>query len=323
MKLSIIVPVYNIEKYIIRCLESLYRQDIPLNEYEVIIVDDGSTDNSPALINDFMKDKINALILTQENRGLGVTRNTGFWRAKAEYIWFVDGDDYIEKNCFQEIYNIIKRGDLDIMQFNIKNIENCGIKESNFINSKRNQDIVSGKLILREKKIYHAVWSAVFKRVFLEKNNLLFKEKLYYEDNEWSIRAYYFASRVLLNNKYYYYYNNIRLSSITKTVSARHVFDALQISIFMIDFCESIHRNDIARPACRYYAAVMFNISLENLSKMNDTNIEKLFISKLTMQRKRIIKTMLLSRSLKYIIESFLIFVSIPLLIKIYKRIKI
>lgn len=103
MDISIIVPVYNVEKYLDRCLESLLEQEKV--ETEILIIDDGSTDNSGKISDIYQKKYNNIYVYHKKNEGLGLTRNYGMDRARGDYILFVDSDDYINKiNCFSKIY---------------------------------------------------------------------------------------------------------------------------------------------------------------------------------------------------------------------------
>ena len=100
MRLSIIVTVYNKEQYIERCLNScLHQASVGSDFYEILVIDDGSTDNSRALIRRCIQDKGNVRLISQDNQGLSVARNNGVKEAKGEYIWFVDADDYISQEA--------------------------------------------------------------------------------------------------------------------------------------------------------------------------------------------------------------------------------
>ena len=98
MILSIIIPVYNVEKYVEKCIRSCENQDIPKENYEVIVVNDGSPDGSLAIVERLANEFSNIKVINQENKGLSMARNTGLEAAKGEYVWFVDSDDWIEEN---------------------------------------------------------------------------------------------------------------------------------------------------------------------------------------------------------------------------------
>ena len=112
-KVTVIIPVYNVEKYIIKCLDSIINQKL----IEIIIVNDGSTDNSLQIVEIFVKNKERVLILSQKNRGLLEARNTGIKYSKGEYIYFIDGDDYLDDNCLFDLYNESVTKNLDIIFF--------------------------------------------------------------------------------------------------------------------------------------------------------------------------------------------------------------
>ena len=105
MKLSIIIPMYNVEPYIEKCLLSCLNQNIPHADYEIIVVNDGSPDGSLGIARRIASTVDNMLIVSQENGGLSAARNKGLSYAKGEYVWFVDSDDWIEENCsFYSLY---------------------------------------------------------------------------------------------------------------------------------------------------------------------------------------------------------------------------
>lgn len=116
-KLSIIIPVYNVEKYVGRCLESCLDQDLPKDEYEIIVVNDGTQDNSVQVIEKYIKPENNVTLIHRENGGLSAARNTGLKHAQGEYVWFVDSDDWIEKDSLSKLIQYIKKYDLDVFRF--------------------------------------------------------------------------------------------------------------------------------------------------------------------------------------------------------------
>lgn len=119
IKLSIIVPIYNVEQYVEECIRSLYRQDIPISEYEVICVDDCSPDNSAAIVERLQKEYPTLrLIHNERNKKLGGARNTGLKEAKGEYILFVDSDDMLKPNCLKQLVDLMDTGQDDYIHFN-------------------------------------------------------------------------------------------------------------------------------------------------------------------------------------------------------------
>jgi len=117
LRLSIIIPVYNVEEYIDRCLQNIFKQGISTNDYEVILVNDGSTDKSVEIANKHKKARPNIHIIHQENSGPGVARNTGIDNAKGDYIYFLDADDYLIENSLAMLLDCAEKEQLDLLGF--------------------------------------------------------------------------------------------------------------------------------------------------------------------------------------------------------------
>ena len=182
-KLSIIVPVYGVEKYIDKCLNSLVKQS--LKEIEIIVVNDGTKDNSQKIIDKYVKkypDKIKSYI--KENGGQGSARNYGLKKTTGEYIGYVDSDDFVEKDMYKKLYNKAKENNYDIVvcgNYNVsEDYQNKNIDA--FINNYNTdlENIFFGKM---------AVWNKIYKRDILIKNKLEFKEKVWYEDLAFTLKA--------------------------------------------------------------------------------------------------------------------------------------
>lgn len=173
-KFSIIVPVYNTEKYVKRCLDSIKSQSF--KDYEVIIVNDGSTDNSSDIIS-----KYSYKVINQENQGLSMARNNGVKEASGEYLIFLDSDDYIEKDLLEEINNSLSNNP-DLVRYQIKEVfdnkDDINYEEIPFDNK---NGVEAFKLITN----YHFVenaWAYAIKREFYLKERFSFKKGTYHED---------------------------------------------------------------------------------------------------------------------------------------------
>ena len=116
--LSIIVPVYNVEKYLSKCLDSLLAQDIPISDYEIIIVNDGSTDSSLVIAESYSQTNSNIRVISQLNKGLGGARNTGIRSSEGKYLFFVDSDDTIQKNTLKPLLECMESKKLQVLRFN-------------------------------------------------------------------------------------------------------------------------------------------------------------------------------------------------------------
>lgn len=182
-KVSIIVPVYGVEKYIDKCLDSLVKQS--LKEIEIIVVNDGTKDNSQKIIDKYVKkypDKIKSYI--KENGGQGSARNYGLKKAMGEYIGYVDSDDFVEKDMYKKLYNKANENDYDIVVCGNYNVsEDYKTKNIDTFTNDYNTDLENvffGKM---------AVWNKIYKRDILIKNKLEFKEKVWYEDLAFTLKT--------------------------------------------------------------------------------------------------------------------------------------
>ena len=175
-KVSIIVPVYNVEKYIRRCLDSLVNQTI--DDYEVIFVNDGSPDNSKDIILEYMEKYPDIIKLyDKENGGQGSARNLGIKKATGEYLGFVDSDDFVNLEMFKKMYDLAKQKKSDIVACSYKiYYENSNTFED--YNLKMNNETIIEDYIMEQP----AIWNKLIKRELIIDNKLFFPEGIIYED---------------------------------------------------------------------------------------------------------------------------------------------
>ena len=216
IKVSIIVPVYNVEKYLDKCLKNLVNQT--LKDIEIIVVNDGTKDNSQKIIDKYVN-KYPKLVKSyiKENGGLSSARNYGLKYAKGKYIAFVDSDDYVETNMYQKLYDKAVEKDFDMVVCNLKYIYET--KEVNAY-SNINKDILTKEEIKKSMiNIYPSAWNKLFnKRLF--KNKVLFKEKVWFEDVEFLYRLYPYINSIGTVEDYLYNYVQ-RKGAITSTFDER------------------------------------------------------------------------------------------------------
>lgn len=178
MKYSIIVPVYNVEKYLKKCIDSILNQSY--KEFELIIVNDGSTDESEKIIDKFNDNRIK--VIKQSNQGLSVARNNGLKKAKNDYILFVDSDDFIDENLLLELNKNVTNAP-DLVRFQIKTVdENYNILGEFNEDSFNNLNGVEAFSKIVKYKFIENAWCYLYKRKYLIENNYFFKEGTYHED---------------------------------------------------------------------------------------------------------------------------------------------
>ena len=178
MDLSIIVPVYNVEKYVRTCIESLFRQDLNEDRFEVIIVNDGSTDRSMEMIADIIQQHKNISVINQENQGISVARNNGIAIAKGEYILMIDSDDLLVDNSVKMLLEKALETQVEIVTADYLQMSNDEIEAFLSGSTLENQkelifDELTGEDFLKE---YYCrnIWRNLYRRKFLQCNNISF-----------------------------------------------------------------------------------------------------------------------------------------------------
>ncbi len=183
-KVSVIVPVYNVEQYLDKCLNSLVNQT--LRDIEIIIVNDGTKDNSQAIIDKYVQKYENIKALKKENGGLSSARNYGIKYSTGEYIGFVDSDDWVEKDMFEKLYNKAITEKFDMVVCDLKYIyaDYGDLAKSNI------KKDMFGKEDIKKcfTNIYPAAWNKIYKTDILKKYNILFKQGVWFEDVEFIYR---------------------------------------------------------------------------------------------------------------------------------------
>jgi glycosyltransferase involved in cell wall biosynthesis len=212
IKLSFILPCYNVEKYIGECLDSIYNQNMPESEYEVICVDDCSPDRSREIIMEYKITHSNLVLLShKENRRLGGARNTGLDNAKGAYVWFVDSDDKISPNCLKTLMDDCVKNDLDVLMFNFQKIDNgCNIiyTDQTFSDSVVYDGLTFVSEYFGPKLIYYLgyAWRQLYRTDYVKSNQIRFPENVFWEDTAFMPRSLMMAGRVRsIGNAFYQY----------------------------------------------------------------------------------------------------------------------
>lgn len=234
--LSIIVPIYKVEPYLRKCVDSLLAQDMFSDEYEIILVDDGSPDDCGKIADEYAAKFGNIRTIHQENGGLSVARNTGIMAAQGKYIQFVDSDDYLEPNVLRSLVDRAERDNLDVLRFNYRNVnENY---EEFWPNKTPKQtwgyeeSVVDGVAFLNERLGYacYAVQFLIRKELLAD---CLFKPNIYFEDVEWTPRMLLKAKKVTSTKEVVYNYL-YRESSISRNDSDNHRRKSLNDRLLLI-----------------------------------------------------------------------------------------
>ena len=264
-KLSIIVPVYNVEKYLPKCLESLIKQT--LNDIEIICVNDGSMDNSLAILKEFASKDSRIRIIDNQHQGVAKTRNTGIEQSTGEYIGFVDSDDYIDIDFFEKLYNSATKSNSDIAIASI-------LKHKNFFNiynakyTKEETAItIQDKIKLCEDKkhFFFYAWNKIYHSGFIKENNIKFSEGQIYEDVMFAIKALYYSNKIIsvYGTKYHYIEHENSLTKY-KDKTGEKEQDLIKAYSELQEFCNS--KNIEIPERLNYYTKENFGFIL-NLYK--------------------------------------------------------
>lgn len=217
-KLSVLVPIYNVEKYLEECLTSLANQT--LKDIEIICINDGSTDDSPKILQCYAKKHKNFIVINKQNTGYGDSMNRGLEKASGEYIGIVESDDFIEPNAFEELYNLAQKTSADIVKANYFYYSEAGDEIHRVIkNQKLNTplSISDDSSILLEEP---GIWSAIYCRNFLNKNKICFRTTpgASYQDTGFHFKSFCAAKRIIYTDKAYLHYRTDNASSSVKSL---------------------------------------------------------------------------------------------------------
>jgi glycosyltransferase involved in cell wall biosynthesis len=244
IKVSVIVPVYNTAEYLPKCLNSIINQT--LKEIEIICINDGSTDNSLSILENYANKDSRIKVLNQNNSGCGIARNYALKYAKGEYIGFVDSDDWIDPKMYQDMYENAKQFDTDmtfcgvhIINNENNQIENTYLLENNipasFDDNIFTWEDVDGNIF----NIFHVACLKIYKLQFIQETNSYFGEYRKYEDVQFSFNTFLNASRVSIVRKPLYYYVINRIGSIIKSSKPILYFEIFKVIAFLKNLIES------------------------------------------------------------------------------------
>lgn len=259
MDISFIIPAYNVARYIGKCLETIIGQrEVHSLSYELIIVNDGSTDETLAVIAPIVERNNNIRVITQTNQGLSAARNAGLKIARGEYVWFIDSDDWISEEALHKVETKLIVNKPDVLLIRAANVLGDKLEERGkvFENADR---LCTGRDVLIRR-----IWATcapfyIFKRSFLEEQKLTFYTGIFHEDNEFTPRMLYRATKVALLNEVLYYVRQTP-NSITRSTNYKKSFDLLKVADSLINFC----RNEVKEANCRKCFMQFISLNINN-----------------------------------------------------------
>ena len=263
IKISVIVPVYNVENYLIKCLESLVYQT--LKDIELICVNDGSTDGSLSILEDYQKRFSQVKVYTKSNGGLSDARNYGLKHAVGEYIAFVDSDDYVSLNMFEILYKTIKQAQADLCIAQIKEVYPTYEKE-----------------LVDHNEIYPllghpTVWNKLYKHEWIKRYQIEFPVGLWYEDNVFTYKYLLNHPKIVYVNDFLYYYRKDRVGSIMSSQTNPKIYDIYEVGEILSAYKDTCVLTDFeAQQFELYFIRGIFFRHLSKIIRLEWKNIRNL-----------------------------------------------
>lgn len=232
--ISFVIPVYNGEKYLSKCIESICNQDVQREFYEIICVNDFSSDSSEAVIRKCQKKYPNIKLINQlTNSKTGTANNVGLDNTQGKYIWFLGQDDLIAPDCLQRLIEKCEREELDVLAFNYRRI-NEQEEELHSAVVFQNSDVMNGQKFLEkyfdtdfEHYLLGYEWRAIFRKDFLSQKNIRFKDGAIYEDTVFLFKSIFYANRIASISDFLYYYrvNSFSITDINKKYKGNLIYE--------------------------------------------------------------------------------------------------
>lgn len=290
IKVTIIVPVYNVEIYLNKCLNSVVNQT--LKDIEIIIINDGSTDNSLSICKEYAKNDDRIILIDQLNGGYGKAVNVGIEAAKGEYIGIVEPDDFIELNMYETLYD-----KTEIKKFNIIRAQyyhyysSNAINKTSFINSIINQDEEIRPFEWNKQDIFYhpsSIWSAIYNKDFLNKNNIRLVETkgAGFQDLPFYIETLFAAESIYLVLDYLYYYRQTNPNSSINLKSINKCYLIFNLYSLLVERLKCAYAEKYSK-----YTYIINNIFVLSINWNISGKITKQYILKLAKITQNFVKT--------------------------------
>lgn len=242
IKISIIIPVYNVEKYIDECLKSVLEQTY--KNLEIILVDDGSKDNSAKICDDYAKRDNRVKVFHKENGGLSSARNVGMRAVTGDFFIFLDSDDYwIKLDFVEEMIKLVMNNNTDLIIFGYTRNEES---VSDHVRDKETEKTISNldktecfEWLIKNDKLQSSAWNKMVNTRFLKNYNINFQEGIYSEDIDWTARLLIYVNKIFYFDDYIYFYRS-NDQSITHNIKEKNIIDLKNQILKILSFADEI-----------------------------------------------------------------------------------
>ena len=259
-KVSVIVPVYNCAEYLEECFESIEKQTFSNNDIEVIIVNDGSTDNSSDVIEKYIDKHPDWLLINQENAGLSESRNNAMKISSGEFVTFLDSDDYLSVDAIESLFNAAKGG-CDIVIGGMKNFNSTGVWQNYTEKFLRNQDNINYKDYIKLLEFVHAP-GKLYRRSSL--NDLKFIKQVKHEDNYFTLSLYLKDKKINMINNTVYFHR-------VREGNNKSIMQSLNIQSFkdlLTNYDKIQNENKLNFKLCKYFIIKVEKYRVKYLNKV-------------------------------------------------------
>jgi len=243
---TVVIPVYNVEKYLAECVNSVLQQTC--QDYEIILVDDGSTDSSGAICDEYAGQNNRIRVIHQPNGGLSAARNAGLEQATGKYVYFLDSDDYIEPQTLSRLTDLAEKENADVVFFDgYVFFDECepDTSASRYIRKERYGTNCGRRMLLsllRNEEYRTAVPLMLFRKEYLDKNNLIFEDGIIHEDELFTFQVYN-ANGLVCHCHEQLYARRVRPASIMTSSGTLHRYDSMHRIYFVLS---EMYRAEIA-----------------------------------------------------------------------------
>ena len=316
MKLSLIIPVYNVEQYIGRCLQScLCQPHVAADDYELVIVNDGTKDSSMHVVEEMTRDYTNVTIINQHNQGLSMARNAGLKAAKGEYVWFIDSDDWIEEGCLHEIIRRLTQTNVDILQLQYRNVYTDGTPSDEHYSTI--EGVMKSKDWFIQNDYYAAVPFMVYRKALLVTHQLQFHPGIYHEDSEFKPKVVYLADTCASYDKVAYNYFKGNDSSITAVLKLKNGIDLFTVMNSLYTFADEQKMTGVYRRSIYTQIGNAMKTVLRTLGSVSEG--EAATLTKMLRDNRHLLHCMCKANNMRIQLGGMLMSMNLTLGLKIYK----
>lgn len=316
MKLSLIIPIYNVERYVARCLQScLYQPHVTPTDYELVIVNDGTQDHSMTIVNELTQSHTNVTLIHQQNQGLSMARNAGLRAAKGEYVWFIDSDDWIEEGCLHEIISRLCETRADILQLQYRNVYADGTPSDEHYATI--DGVQKSKDWFVQNNYHAAVPFMVYRRSLLQKSSLQFYPGIYHEDSEFKPKVVFLSDTCASYDKVAYNYFKGNTSSITAVLKFKNGRDLFTVMNSLAAFVDERHITGIYRRSFYTQIGIAMRTVLRTLDSVNE--VEASTLKQMLRENRHLLRRICSANNIKIQLGGMLMYLNLSLGLKIYK----